>query len=163
MIYGTGRIEARLERNDGTIEATIILPRPDRRDEEDWPRQYVTLGPDSTGKQRRKFLGCKFFARYVWILDEESLSDAANIIRVANWSGEGRVLRIWPHEDIGQQERCEVLNDPYTPYNGTVLADEIVLELGGLDYLPNKPNALFDRCCENEFMSSTTAIRSFGS
>ena len=66
--------------------------------------------------------------------------------RVRRWRGPSRTVALQPHSDItGIRHTCEVVATDLRRHDGKVTAEEISLELRGVDILAQEPNLQLDR------------------
>lgn len=167
MFLGTGKLEIRLMRADGTKVETIVPARPSERVYQDFDPVVTTLPANSFGRVREIVTGYQFRAVYRWISTSHNQTDMAAVQKIGNWRriDEDRYIELWPHEDQPQiHVRCEVIRHTQTPLSGKVTADVIELELLGLDTVERKPNPLLDRVSKLHRRGSVnTTARVFGS
>ncbi len=167
MFLGSGKLEFRLMKSNGTTsEATIVPARPTDRLIEDFEPVIDVLPEDVDGFADEVIRGYRFRAQYRWFSHQHNQSEMAQIVRVGNWRGnDGRYIALWPHADQPQiQVRCTVRRCTVMPYSGKIGGDVIDLELSGIDLLERRPNPLLDRVgTVFRRRSLNTTARVFGS
>lgn len=166
MFLGTGKLDIRLCRADGTEVEVIAPPRPTERLAEDWEDQFFTsLPPDVDGNEDTPYLGSRFRAHYRWIGTAHNQTAMADLRKVQNWVGnDGRYVRIWLHEEnTTLVVRCKVKARPIAPLGGKLSGDVIEIEFVGLDMTDRKPNPLYDQVGKVARRGSVnTTARTFG-
>lgn len=164
MFYGTGKMSVKLLRANGTTEATIVLLRPTAREIEDFEEVFENLGPDQFGEPVDELRGVRFRGVYHFTGTAQNQSEMAQLMRVANWRGAGRKVRLWPHEEqTGIRVLCEVRGHRQQPLNGQIYGDRVTIEFRGLELLPLKPNPTLERRSSTRADHSVVAGESFGS
>jgi len=89
MIYGQGVPVAVLIGSDGLVVATVTLPRPTRRDANDFEELYLNLGPDTTNQDVTLYQGVRWHGKYVWTSHADNQADMATVRRGGKWGGGG--------------------------------------------------------------------------
>ena len=147
MIYGQGVPVAVLIGSDGLVVATVTLPRPTRRDANDFEELYLNLGPDTTNQDVTLYQGVRWHGKYVWTSHADNQADMATVRRVENWRGNELRVSLQPHASDLPTLRvlCEVQGLPMKLMEGRMLAEEIVIEFWEMGLRPNKPNPAWDR------------------
>lgn len=143
MIYGQGAIRAVLLYPDGSTYATLDLTRPTRRETQDWEEIYYNYGTDADGQAVTELVGVRFHGVYVWTSHGDNQTAMADVLKLANWKGGDKAVRVYPHYSDAPQIaiRCAIQSAKLTPLNGKVTGEEFRIELWGTDLLEAKPNA----------------------
>lgn len=164
MIFGTGKPSIKLLAATGAQAAVITLERPQRREVQDWEPVVQQLGQDQYGEPITVLRGYRFRCVIHWLATSRNTATMAQLLRVGNWRGGGRTVRFWPHEEqTAVRVRCEVVRCDVQPWSGLVAADEVVLELRGVDVVAQRPNPTLDRVGSRKHMRSIISAEAFGS
>lgn len=148
MIYGDGGPIAKLVNESGAVTATLTLARPIRREANGYEDVIVNLGTDADGNAIEDYQGVRYHGKYVWLSHADNATDISVVQRLRNWKKADLTVLLTPHSDEPQQQiRCTVTRASEKPVDGRVNAEEIMIELWGVDVLPNAPNILYDRIC----------------
>ncbi|MBU0691323.1 hypothetical protein KKC97_02070 [bacterium] len=141
MIRGSGAPQAQLYEGENQIGTTIILPRPNARLAQDYEPVYVTLGTNAWGEEVTELQGFRYHAVLLYFLNSQNRdSFLTTVCALGEWMGAPKRVKFRPHDDTSRWEQCEVISNRETPYEGTARAEEIRIELRGLNLYPKKPN-----------------------
>jgi hypothetical protein len=146
MIRGDGAPVAELWEGDSLI-ATLTLPRPNERLTDTYDPVEQVLGTNVFGEQVTEPLGRRYHGKMMWLLTESNRAALLiTVCRLEDWWGKDKRVKFQPHDDVNIWEQCEVIPSAASEktYENRVTADEITVELIGLNVRPAKPNLAMD-------------------
>jgi hypothetical protein len=147
MIFGEGAPKVTFKLSDGSDgDKDLALPRPMRREFEDYEDVILSVGTDADGQSVEVYDGVRYHGTFVWRSHAGNQLQMADVIRVINWRGNGLLLDLMPHDDEPQQRvLCEVVRTSIKPFDGMLTAEDITIEFRGTAVLAKKPNPAFER------------------